>query len=177
MCATVDCTHLKRVAAFPPRAMAPDEIKARSGTPEDLPAVARQYAHGDTPWDPFGDVTKLSRIPQDGLLVAEVNGEYAGFLYWFEGKRPYFDRNVDRYANFQELHVLERFRRRGLAKALIERFLADAGRRGIADAFVDTDEDNTIAQHLYERFGFTQYRTVLHYRVRLGGGTSPSASK
>jgi ribosomal protein S18 acetylase RimI-like enzyme len=157
--------------------MTPDEIKVRSGTTEDLPAVARQYAHGDTPWDPFEDVSKLSRIPLDGLLVAEVNGEYAGFLYWFEGKRPYFDRTVDRYANFQELHVLDRFRRRGVAKALIERFLADAGRRGIVDAFVDTDDDNTIAQRLYESFGFKQYRIVLHYRMRVGGNTSPSTPK
>jgi ribosomal protein S18 acetylase RimI-like enzyme len=161
-------THLKRVAAFPPLVMAPDEIKVRSGTTEDLPAVARQYAHGDTPWDPFGDVSKLSRIPLDGLLVVEVNGEYAGFLYWFEGMRPYFDRDVDRYANLQELHILERFRGRGFSKALIERFLADARKRGIVDAFVDTDDNNTIAQRLYESFGFTLYRKVLHYRMKLG---------
>ena len=135
------------------------------------------YAHGDTPWDPFGDVSKLSRIPLDGLLVVEVNGEYAGFLYWFEGKRPYFDRNVDRYANFQELHILDRFRRRGLARALIERFLADARKRGIIDAFLDTDDDNILAQHLYESLGFTHYRKEFHYRMRLGGSTSSPSPK
>ncbi|HTT73521.1 MAG TPA: GNAT family N-acetyltransferase [Thermoplasmata archaeon] len=156
--------------------MASDEIRVRPGTPEDLPRVARHYAHGDSPWDPFGEVSKLSRIPLDGLLVAEVNGEYAGFLYWFEGRNPYFDRTVGRYANFQELHVLQRFRRRGLGKALVERFLADARARGIVEAFVDTDDDNLVAQQLYESVGFRQYRKVFHYRMRLGDGSRPEAA-
>jgi ribosomal protein S18 acetylase RimI-like enzyme len=147
--------------------MPPDEISVRSGTADDLPAIAEHYAHADTPWDPFGDLSKLSQIPMDGLLVAEVNRRYAGFLYWFEGRRPYFDRTVDRYANFQELHVLERFRGRGVSKRLIQRFLSDARQRGIVDVFVDTDDDNTIAQHLYESFGFTLYRRAYHYRMKL----------
>ena len=150
--------------------MAPVEITVRSGTAPDLPAIAEQYAHADSPWDPFGEVSKLSRIPLDGLVVAEVNGHYAGFLYWFEGSKPYFDQSVDRYANFQELHVLERFRRRGVSNLLVQRFLTDARRRGMVDAFVDTDDDNTIAQHLYESFGFTIYRKVYHYRMKLKGG-------
>jgi len=147
--------------------MSADKIAVRSGTTADLPAIAQQYAHEDSPWDPFGDVSKLSRVPLDGLLVVEVNDQYAGFLYWFEGRRPYFDPSVDRYANLQELHLLEGFRGRGLSKLLIERFLADARRRGIVDVFVDTDDDNAVAQRLYESSGFRMFRKVLHYRLRL----------
>jgi len=156
---------------------APGEIRVRSGVPEDLPTIARHYAHADSPWDPFGDASKLSRIPIDGLLLVEVQGTYAGFLYWFEGRKPYFDRSVDRYANLRELHVLERFRGKGLSKALIERFLADARTRGLVHAFVDTDEDNVIAQHLYESFGFRPYRKVFHYRLRLDDPSERSVSK
>jgi ribosomal protein S18 acetylase RimI-like enzyme len=155
----------------------PEGIRVRPGKLEDLPSIARHYAHGDSPWDPFGDVSKLSRIPLDGLLLVEVQGTYAGFLYWFEGRRPYFDPNVDRYANLQELHILEPFRGKGLSKVLIERFLSDARERGIRDAFVDTDDDNTIAQHLYESFGFTLYRKVFHYRLRLDDRSSQTASR
>jgi ribosomal protein S18 acetylase RimI-like enzyme len=151
----------------------PEPFKVRSGTFEDLPAIAQQYAHSDSPWDPFGDVSKLSRIPLDGLLVVEVNGAYAGFLYWFEGRKPYFDPKVGRYGYLQELHILPRFRGRGLSKALIEQFLADARERGIVDVFVDTDDNNAIARHLYEDFGFELYRKVFHYRMRLG--SVPSA--
>jgi len=81
---------------------------------------------------------------------------------------------VDRYANLQELHVLERFRGKGLSKALIERFLADARQRGLVHAFVDTDDDNAIAQHLYESFGFKLYRKVFHYRLRLDSSGPPA---
>lgn len=139
----------------------------RKGTPTDLENVAAHYAHADTPWDPFGSVERLSRIPIDGLLIAEVDGRYAGFLYWFEAESPYFRPGLQRFGYLHELHVQEEFRGRGLAKQLIERFISDALRRGVHQLFVDTDESNTVARTLYESFGFRRYRDVIHYELEV----------
>jgi len=139
----------------------------RAGTPADLGNIADHYAHEDTPWDPFGSVERLSRIPLDGLLVAEVDGRYAGFLYWFEGHSPYFRPGLERFGYLYELHVKEEFRGRGLATKMIERFFADAQARGIHQLFVDTDDTNTGARRLYEGLGFLRYRDVVHYELEV----------
>lgn len=139
----------------------------RTGTPADFERVAAHYTHEDTPWDPFGSVERLARIPIEGLLIAEVDGQYAGFLYWFEGRSPYFRPGLQRFGYLHELHVKEQFRGRGLAKLLIERFVADAQARGIRQLFVDTDDTNTVARRLYESMGFRRYRDVVHYELEV----------
>lgn len=143
------------------------DIRVRQGRHSDLRYVAEQYRHEDTPWDPFGSEERLSRIPLDGLLIAEVDGDYAGFLYWFEGRRPYFRPNLERFADLTELHVKEEYRRKGVAKLLMTKFIEDVKGKGIIQAFVDTDDDNTVAQNLYEEFGFQKYREVHHYERKL----------
>jgi ribosomal protein S18 acetylase RimI-like enzyme len=139
----------------------------RAGTRADLESVARHYAHADSPWDPFGDVERLARIPLDGLLIGEVDGQYAGFLYWFEGHSPYFRPGLQRFGYLHELHVKPEYRGRGLAKRLIERFVEDALARGIHQLFVDTDDINSVARKLYESFGFHRYRDVVHYELEV----------
>lgn len=139
----------------------------RAATASDLPAITGHYAHEDTPWDPFGSVDRLARVPREGLLVAEVDGEYAGFLYWFEGQSPYFRPGLQRFGYLYELHVKEPFRGRGLAKMLVERFISDAQARGIRQLFVDTDENNAAARRLYESYGFRRYRDVVHYELEV----------
>src|SRR5271157_1485413 len=74
------CAELKQLFDFPNSMDVAEGIVVRHGTLDDLPTIAKHYAHGDSPWDPFDDVSKLSRIPLDGLLLVEVQGTYAGFL-------------------------------------------------------------------------------------------------
>ncbi len=137
----------------------------RGGGPADLASIASHYAHQDTPWDPFGSVERLGRIPLDGLLVAEVDGVYAGFLYWYEGTRPYYRPAIERFGRLYELHVKEEFRGRGLARRLIAQFFEDARKRGLHHFFVDTDDDNLVAQRLYESVGYRRYRDDYHYEL------------
>lgn len=56
------------------------------------------------------------------------------------------------------------FRRRGIARALTAAGLAFAKQRGTAEAWLQVDQDNESAQHLYQSFGFTEQarRTVWH---------------
>jgi hypothetical protein len=55
-------------------------ILVRQASPADLTNIVCHYGAGDSPWDPFADLAKLQRIPLEGLIVAEVEGQYAGFL-------------------------------------------------------------------------------------------------
>lgn len=140
-------------------------ILVRRGRPEDLPLVVQHYGRGDTPWDPFSDLGKLQRIPRQGLMIAEVNGEYAGFLYWFENNDPWFDPGVERYAVIEEVQVLERFRGRGVGKRLLGETLADPTLKRVDAIYVDTTEDNAVARRLYEGAGFSLLSRSLHYKL------------
>jgi ribosomal protein S18 acetylase RimI-like enzyme len=140
-------------------------ITVRTAQPEDLAAVARQYgAVGETPWDPFISADRLAGLPLEGLLIAEKDGEYAGFLYWFEGRKPWFDKGADRYARLEELHVRPEFQGWGVAQRLVDRFLRDVTERGIPLLYVATDETNSAAQHIYERSGFHPFLRTIHFR-------------
>ncbi len=137
----------------------------RSATAKDLPSVTDHYGKADTPWDPFGDVPKLEAIPLEGLLVAEVGGEYAGFLYWFEGEKPWFDRDVGRYAHIEEVQVLRKHRGRRVGKRLLTTALNRLRASGVGAIYIETTEDNDIAQRLYEGAGFRPLFGTIHYKL------------
>jgi ribosomal protein S18 acetylase RimI-like enzyme len=140
-------------------------VTVRSARPEDLVHVAHQYGPvGDTPWDPFTDAERLAKIPLDGLLVAEKDGTYAGFLYWFEGRKPWFDKGADQYAQLERLQVRPEFEGWGVAQRLFDRFLHDVAQRQIPLLHVAADESNPSAQHLYDRAGFRPFLRTFHYR-------------
>jgi ribosomal protein S18 acetylase RimI-like enzyme len=140
-------------------------ITVRPARTEDLAEVARQYGPiGATPWDPFSDAGRLDKVPIDGLLIAEKDGSYAGFLYWFEGRKPWFDKGADRYAQLEELHVLPEFQGWGVAQRLVDRFLRDVNDRHIPLLYVATDETNQAAQRIYENAGFRPFLRTIHYR-------------
>ncbi len=144
----------------------------RPATSDDLPLIANHYGRGDTPWDPFGNVEKLQEVPLGGFAVAEVDGEYAGFLYWFEAERPWFDSAVGRYAQIEEVQVLPRYRGKGVGKKLLESVL-DRLRALLLDAaYIETTEENFAARHLYETAGFQLLHRSLFYKLRgLGQST------
>lgn len=140
-------------------------ISVRAGRKADLADVARWYGSGGiSPWDPFVDLERLSTIPLDGLLIAEKDGDYAGFLYWFEGRKPWFDKGADQYAQLEQLRVRPEFQGWGVAQHLIDRFLHDVSERAIPLLYVATDETNEAAQRLYTHVGFRPFLRTIHYR-------------
>jgi len=145
-------------------------VRIRRAIPKDLAQVAQHYGPGDSPWDPFSDPERLEGIPLEGLLVAEVDGEYAGFLYWFTAERPWFDPTVSRYAHIVEVQVVEEHRGKGIGRALLEHALKRLREEGIEAVYIDTTEDNEVAQRLYESLGFRPFSRTLHYRLKTGAG-------
>lgn len=141
------------------------DVTIRLARKEDFPLIAGQYGpSGETPWDPFTDAGRLSRIPLEGFLVAEKAGRYAGFLYWFVGRRPWFDKGADQYARLEEVHVLPEFQGWGIGQALVDRFLQEVRDRGIPLLYVATDETNLAAQRMYEEAEFRPFLRTIHYR-------------
>ncbi len=92
------------------------------------------------------------------MWVAEEDGELAGFAYAHELPRVDGASSVFLY----ELEVGDRYRRRGIGRALVEAAKRLAGDRGM---FVLTDLDNEAAQRTYAAAG-GEPATELIYRWR-----------
>jgi GNAT superfamily N-acetyltransferase len=83
------------------------------------------------------------------VWVAEIEGELAGFAYAYVLLRIDGDTSVFLY----ELGVDERFRRRGLGRALVEEARQLAERVGAAKMWVDTSYGNEAARRTYAAAG------------------------
>ena len=83
--------------------------------------------------------------------VAEVDGKLAGFAYAYVLLRVDGDTGVFLY----ELGVDERFRRRGLGRALVDEARSLAESVGAAKMWVDTSYDNERARRTYAAAGGT----------------------
>jgi ribosomal protein S18 acetylase RimI-like enzyme len=141
-------------------------ITIRQAIPDDLPTIVGHYGRGDSPWDPFADLVRLWNIPLEGLIVAEVEGRYAGFLYWFVGEKPWFDVGVETYAHIVEVQVVEKRRGQGVGKRLLAYALERVKESSIEAIYIDTTKDNLAARHLYESAGFRPLFRTIHYRLR-----------
>ncbi len=139
-------------------------ISVRQATPADLPKIVDHYGSSDTPWDPFGDIKTLQHIPIEGLIVAEVDNEYAGFLYWFTGENPWFDPGTKEFAYIHELHVLEKFQGKKVGKNLLAYALQQLKEK-ILTVYISTSESNMVARHLYENAGFRPFSRSIHYKL------------
>ena len=83
------------------------------------------------------------------IWVAEIDGELAGFAYAHILLRVDGDTSVFLY----ELDVDERFRRRGLGRALVEEARELAERVGAKEMWVETSYDNEPARRTYSAAG------------------------
>jgi ribosomal protein S18 acetylase RimI-like enzyme len=139
-------------------------VTIRQGNLHDFKDITAHYGPGDSPWDPFGNEERLKRIPLEGLRIAETESNYAGFLYWFIGENPWFDRETKRYAYITELHVVEEYQNRGVGTSLLE-YAVDELRTKPVTVFISTTEGNMIARTLYEKAGFRPFSQTIHYKL------------
>jgi len=91
-------------------------------------------------------VLTRSELP---IWVAEVGGELAGFAYAHVLLRIDGDTSVFLY----ELDVDERFRQRGLGRALVEEARTLGRRIGAKEMWVETSYDNEPAKRTYAAAG------------------------
>lgn len=109
-----------------------------------------------------GRAAELLCSETDGILVALTDGEIAGFAvvnYIDRPENPYM--RARRFYHVEEFGVAERFRRMGVATALVAFMKQDARERGFSRIELDMWEFNEGALAFYERAGFRTYRRLM----------------
>ncbi len=114
---------------------------------ENLPGFARQL--GDDVMNRL--IPGLKSFPTTLILLAEVEGTYAGMLISFQGFSTF---NAERLINIHDIMVLPEFRNRGVGTALLNGIEKAARQEGFCKLTLEVQEHNTAAARLYRRFGF-----------------------
>lgn len=86
------------------------------------------------------------------LLVAEVDGVVAGYLYGSIEERDW-ELLLDTSGAIHDIYVDDRFRKQGIAKALMQRAIERLGAR-TPRLVLNTATQNTAAQKLFASLGF-----------------------
>ena len=114
----------------------------------DVTAVAKleMALFGEEAWSPDMLASELAGEPGRYYLVAAEEGViagYAGLLAPGGGQ-----------ADVLTVGVAQERWGEGIGAALLENLLAEAGRRGCTEVFLEVRTDNDRAQRLYRRYGF-----------------------
>ncbi len=83
---------------------------------------------------------------------AHVNGKLAGIVHYI--LHP-ITGNMNPAAYMQDVFVAEDMRRRGIARALVERLALEGREQGWARIYWMAENDNIAAQNLYKNLGIT----------------------
>ena len=129
--------------------MEPD-VQIRRILPEEGSSILRAghlFDHGRP--DPEAVRTYLAD-PRNVFLLAFEGSEAVGFLRATELSQLTSRR---KHMFLYEISVDEKFRRRGIGKALVNALLNDCHDRGFAEVFVFTDPANAAAVALYRSTG------------------------
>ncbi len=141
-------------------------LKIRHAQPHDLTHIVELYGSiGDSPLDPFANVRRLQKLDRRHLLIAEEDGKFAGFAYYYLHRKPWFDPEVDRYSSIMELHVRAEFKNRGIGSSLLLRAVAEIIKSGIKIVYVDTGEENQVALHIYRKAGFRDFKKQIKLKL------------
>ena len=117
----------------------------RDLTSEDVVEVSRiEQEVFSMPWSPE-DFLEMVEADYAYYYVAEEDGEIAGCCGI---------RNIAGEGEITNVVVAEKFRRRGIGRALMEYMLKEAPLHGIGDATLEVRVSNLPAISLYESLGF-----------------------
>ncbi len=126
----------------------------RSSTKDDLESIASHYGPLDNLGDPFCQPSTTQKVRLEWLVIAEIGGEYAGFLYWHLGQKPFFAPEIARFAHIREVQVLEKFQGRGIGRKLVNHAIARLRALAVTDVFLSTAENNDAAKPCMKASGF-----------------------
>jgi GNAT superfamily N-acetyltransferase len=107
----------------------------------------------NTPWDDYRRVfAEISHNPRRELLVAEYEGEVVGTVALFI--IPNLSHSATPYALVENLVVNHQYRRKGIAKKLMEYTIARAKQEGCHRIELCSDRRRKEAHRLYRSLGF-----------------------
>ncbi len=111
-------------------------------------------------------VYRLFDSGEGEILVAEADGWIAGFAMVRVIHRPLSPYNCERsFYGVEEIGVDERYRRRGVATALLEYMKRDAKAKGLDKIELDVWAFNGDARAFYEAAGFRELRRYLELKI------------
>lgn len=99
------------------------------------------------------------------IYIAEVHGEAVGFMQLF---KTYSTVHLATSWIFEDLFVRPEERGRGIASALLAKAAEHARNDGASGMFLETAYDNTTAQRVYEKAGWTREGRFYKYNAPLG---------
>jgi len=153
-------------------------------TTADIAAVLKleHELFGEEAWSRQMLAGELARQPQSRhYLVAEDQGVLAGYAGLLAAGTQ---------GDVLTLAVAGDRWGQGTGSALLEALLAEAARRGCTEVFLEVRADNTRAQQLYLRYGFTKIgirrgyyqpsgtdAVVMRKDLSLGGGNAPRGAR
>lgn len=130
----------------------------RRAVVDDLDAIMaiERATFPDDAWSSSSMRAELTGPHGHYLVAVDDDGElegYAGLL------APLGTGQGD----IQTIAVVESARRRGLGRRLLEELLAEAGRRGAEEVFLEVRAGNEPAKRLYASLGFERIAVRPHY--------------
>lgn len=111
-------------------------------------------------WDEW-EVTGLYNTDPEYCLIAEVDGEFAGFVLG-----TVIEKQLT-YGYINWLGVDHKFQRRGVADSLVDRFVERTIHQGARSLFIDTDPANEPAVKFFARKGFGNVRQHIYMSLDL----------
>jgi streptothricin acetyltransferase len=112
------------------------------------------------------DYTSYIGNPEKTAYLAYIDGEVAGQLI--------LRRNWNRFAWIEDIRVENKFRRRGIGKALLAQGEIWAQQKGFPGIMLETQDSNVGACRFYEKYGFVLggfdtylYRAATRYREEI----------
>ena len=116
-----------------------------------------------TPWDSSSWDQVLSDGAERFILIDERNGALPGFIL--------FELNiVDSFAHLLKILVNPESRGLKIGKGLLNEAISVLKKRGINTFFLEVEEENLVAQNLYENAGFKIIHKKKHFYSN--GGTA-----
>lgn len=114
---------------------------------EDLPQVMEiENASYTAPW-PEASFRGLLRRPDAAIFVAENEGEIVGYAASWA---------VLDQGELGNIAVAPGHRGQGVAKRLMDAVIEEMRERGVHELYLEVRVTNTVAQHLYEQYGFVE---------------------
>jgi ribosomal protein S18 acetylase RimI-like enzyme len=137
---------------------ASDEISVRVADVGDVADIGRLLHDFNTEYDdptpgPTALAVRLQELLEGADTVVLLAGDGPDGLAVLRFRLALWSTGLECY--LAELYVRPGLRGRGVGGALMEAALHSAHERGADTMDLGTDETDTVARHLYERFGFT----------------------
>ena len=116
----------------------------------------------------IAEIEKLSFTDPwtEGMILSEMT-EGIEFTLLLDGERiigySIVDFRVEDEAELHNIAIVPEYRGRGLASLLMDKMLADAGKRSVGVIFLEVRSGNTAARALYKKYGFTELSVRRNY--------------